>query len=154
MGDRTETNSLKEQLRNILEEARMILPGIQALFGFQTIAVFNQRFETLSEASKYCFLFAAALIVMSIALVMAPAAWHRLVDPTHASEETVSFSSRLISRVLVPLALAIALDTYVILEVVAVAAQAVNILASILVLLLLLSLWVGMPLWRRAQRSQ
>ena len=30
---------LKDMLRNVLEEARMVLPGIQALFGFQLISV-------------------------------------------------------------------------------------------------------------------
>jgi hypothetical protein len=30
--------------RDAIEEARMVLPGIQALFGFQLIAVFNERF--------------------------------------------------------------------------------------------------------------
>ncbi len=30
-------------MRDIIEEARVILPGIQALFGLQTIVVFNQR---------------------------------------------------------------------------------------------------------------
>jgi len=35
------------EMRNIIEEARVILPGLQAVFGFQTIAVFNERFEDL-----------------------------------------------------------------------------------------------------------
>jgi hypothetical protein len=30
-----------------IDEARMVLPGIQALFGFQLIAVFNERFAQL-----------------------------------------------------------------------------------------------------------
>lgn len=39
--------SLDEAARYLVEECRMILPDIQALFGFQLIAVFNQRFTTL-----------------------------------------------------------------------------------------------------------
>ena len=35
---------LEKVVEHLEEEARMILPGIQALFGFQLIAVFNQRF--------------------------------------------------------------------------------------------------------------
>ena len=30
----------------------MVLPGIQALFGFQLIAVFNQRFESIKKVSR------------------------------------------------------------------------------------------------------
>ena len=46
-----ESESKKEQLsldsvaRLLLEECRMVLPGIQALFGFQLIAVFNEGFS-------------------------------------------------------------------------------------------------------------
>src|SRR6266446_3544638 len=50
--------SLVEETRAILAEARMVLPGIQALFGFQLIAVFNTRFDEL----------APSLLALSIAL--------------------------------------------------------------------------------------
>ena len=36
-----------------IEEARMVLPGIQALFGFQLVAAFNQRFTELSPSNQY-----------------------------------------------------------------------------------------------------
>ena len=39
--DEVEQESLKDEIANLIEEARMVLPGIQALFGFQLIAVFN-----------------------------------------------------------------------------------------------------------------
>jgi hypothetical protein len=45
--------SLDSATRHILEECRMVLPGIQALFGFQLIAVFNQGFnEKLSTVQQ------------------------------------------------------------------------------------------------------
>ena len=44
--------SLKEQARSTHEEARMVLPGIQALFGFQLIAVFNRPFFELGSADR------------------------------------------------------------------------------------------------------
>ena len=41
--------NLPELVSHLLEECRMVLPGIQALFGFQLVAVFNQAFwEKLS----------------------------------------------------------------------------------------------------------
>ena len=144
-----EKNSLKEQLRNILEEARTILPGIQALFGFQTVAVFNQRFDALSTVSKYSHVLALALIIVSIALVMAPAAWHRLVEPHQASEFIVAVSSRFLCVALFPLALGIALDTFVVLELVGLNGQLANALASALVLAGLLLVWFVLPLRHR-----
>jgi hypothetical protein len=44
---RAHVESLEHEARQAVEEARMVLPGIQALFGFQLIAVFNQRYTEL-----------------------------------------------------------------------------------------------------------
>ena len=35
---------LSQAASYLLDECRMVLPGVQAIFGFQLIAVFNQRF--------------------------------------------------------------------------------------------------------------
>ena len=45
--DDRQSVALKDAVQFALDEARMILPGVQALFGFQLIAVFNQRFDDL-----------------------------------------------------------------------------------------------------------
>jgi hypothetical protein len=53
----------------------MVLPGIQALFGFQLIAVFNASFrEVLTPAGQRLHLLALALVAAAIALIMTPAA--------------------------------------------------------------------------------
>ncbi len=47
--------SLTQAAQVLLDECRMVLPGIQALFGFQLIAVFSPRFaEALGPASSGC----------------------------------------------------------------------------------------------------
>ena len=95
-----EKNTLKDQLRNVLEEARMVLPGIQALFGFQTVAVFNQAFSKLPWLAQVVHLAALLSVVTAIALVMMPAAWHRIVEPHQVSRATVSLASRMICAAL------------------------------------------------------
>jgi len=146
-----EPNTLKEQLRNIIEEARMVLPGIQALFGFQTIAVFNQRFDDLPAAVQAVHLLALATVVIAIALIMTPAAWHRIVSPQRVSEAIVKLSSRMICAALLPLAIGLALDMFVVCYMVSgsVAAGAAASLAS---LALLLTLWFALPLRERRRR--
>src|SRR5450830_1242130 len=105
-----EKESLKDQMGRLIEEARMVLPGIQALFGFQTVAVFNQRFIDLPQEVVICHVLALSLVVLSIALVMTPAAYHRIVEPHRVSERTVRLSSLLICAALAPLAGGLALD--------------------------------------------
>ena len=67
--------SLSKAAEYLLEECRMVLPGIQALFGFQLIALFNQGFgEKLSHAQQLLHLVAIILTTLAMALVMTPAA--------------------------------------------------------------------------------
>jgi hypothetical protein len=47
--------------REAIEEARMVLPGIQALFGFQLIAIFNERFKELTEDEQLIHFSAEAM---------------------------------------------------------------------------------------------
>ncbi|GAC1499183.1 MAG: hypothetical protein NVS1B6_05210 [Steroidobacteraceae bacterium] len=68
-------------VEHILEESRMVLPGIQALFGFQLIAVFNPRFDdVLGQGAQKLHLGAVILTATAIALIMAPAAYHRQAE--------------------------------------------------------------------------
>lgn len=141
----TEYNTLKEQLRNIIEEARMVLPGIQALFGFQTVAVFNQRFDQLPAGVQILHLLALGSVVAAIALIMAPAACHRVASPHEVSESIVRLCSRLIFAALAPLMLGLALDMYVVIYMVTGSMPAAA-LAAAASLALLGALWFALPL--------
>src|ERR1700736_3545973 len=72
--------SLEEEIRTVIEEVRMVLPGIQAFFGFQLIAVFNNRFQDLTHTEQVLHLIALLLLAVSIALIMTPAAYHRIAE--------------------------------------------------------------------------
>ena len=107
--------SIKDALQQTLEEARMVLPGVQALFGFQLIAVFNEGFSRdLSETEQLLHLAAIVLVTIAIALVMTPAAYHRQVQPRGASASFVRLASRLISGAMMPLAVGLALDLHLV----------------------------------------
>jgi len=106
---------LAEAVTHLLEECRMVLPGVQALFGFQLIAVFNASFaEKLTSAEQRLHLLALALVAISGALVMAPAAFHRQTGPRKVSDTFLNLASRLLLWAMSPLMLGIALDFYLI----------------------------------------
>src|SRR5437763_6462710 len=65
------------EMRNIIEEARCILPGLQAVFGFQTTAVFNERFTDLKTYAQACHLVGLGLMVVAMAMRMTPAVYYR-----------------------------------------------------------------------------
>src|SRR6266850_3196660 len=116
MGSRgKETIPLSEALTHLLEECRMVLPGVQALFGFQLIAVFNSTFrERLTSTEQIIHLVAIGLVATSVALIMAPAAYHRQTHPEEATEGFIELASNLLLCSMFPLMVAITLDFYLI----------------------------------------
>ena len=105
---------LQDQARSTHEEARMVLPGIQALFGFQLIAVFNPPFFDLALADRLLHLAALILIAIAIGLIMAPAVHHRLVHPAVVSSSWIRHAARDIAWAMAALQLAIGFDVYLV----------------------------------------
>jgi len=99
---------LSRAAQYLLEECRMVLPGIQALFGFQLIAVFSPGFaQKLTLAEQRLHLVAIALLAIAVALIMAPAAYHRQRGPQEVTSTFIHLATRLLLWSMVPLALSI-----------------------------------------------
>jgi len=138
--------SLDSAVRHILEECRMVLPGIQALFGFQLIAVFNDGFaQKLSTVEQELHYISTVLTVIAIALVMTPAALHRQVDPLAASRRFIRCSTILLLLSMFPLAISICLEIYLIANVIT-GLFWLSFLSAIGLLFLFSSLWVILPM--------
>lgn len=105
-----EAESLQQEAQQTIEEARMVLPGIQALFGFQLMAVFNNRFQDLTLYEQYTHFISILLVTIAIALIMTPAAYHRLVERGTVSHVFIELSSNLIAIAMAPLMVALALE--------------------------------------------
>src|SRR5215211_2840406 len=98
------SKDLNELVSHLLDECRMVLPGVQALFGFQLIAVFNEGFDNkLTEHEQWIHLLALALVAISGALVMTPAAYHRQAEPMQVSKRFVTIASRLLLMAMITL---------------------------------------------------
>jgi hypothetical protein len=129
----------------LIDECRMILPGIQTLFGFQLIAVFNSTFhEKLTSLEQGLHLLAIALIGVAIAIIMTPPAYHRQTGPQNVTQQFINLTTRLLLVSMVPLALSIGLELYLISRLIL-----NNIFASFLLtlglLILFILLWFVLP---------
>jgi hypothetical protein len=149
----SESETLKEELTNILEECRMVLPGMQALFGFQTIAVFNQRFQELSAIGAAAHLLSLVLVAMAIALNMAPAAYHRIAEPGRVSRRMISRSSACICAAMLTLMVGFALEMFVVFDL-ATGQQTLSLAVALLLLLVIGIAWFAFPLFVRRQRAR
>ncbi|MDB5822888.1 MAG: hypothetical protein JWR21_1592 [Herminiimonas sp.] len=146
-----EKEGLKEEMQSVVEEARMVLPGVQALFGFQTMAVFNNRFETVPEGAKVAYLIALALLVIAMGLLMSPAAYHRLAERGRVSRQMINLSSTFITSSMLPLALALAIDVYVVASTV-LDNHVLGLAGAIATCVFLAGFWYVFPLMRKATR--
>src|SRR3954471_24023470 len=137
--------SLDSAAAHVLEECRMVLPGIQALFGFQLIAVFNQGFDQkLPEIGQMVHLVALILTALSMALVMTPAALHRLAEPMEVSERFLWLASNLILAGMVPLAVAVGLDSYVVASIV-LGRELPAVVVGVVLMVVFAWLWLLLP---------
>ena len=110
----TYRESLEEEATHATDEARMVLPGVQAVLGFQLVAVFNQRFTEFSSAEQIVHLAAFLMVALAMGLMMAPAAYHRQAERGKVTRRFVNLASRFLAIAMVPLIVGICLDTYLI----------------------------------------
>lgn len=137
-----------------LQEGRMVLPGIQTLFGFQLTVVFNESFsEKLPRFHQTLHYVSLILIAVAIALVMAPAPYHRQVDPGFASRRTIEVASWLMTLSLWPMMVGVALDVYV-LGYFMFRSEALSGGIAAGLLALFVGLWFVFPQWARRQRRR
>jgi hypothetical protein len=151
LSNEREELSLNDATSHVLEECRTVVPGMQALFGFQLIAVFSSAFgEQLSSMERMLHLIAIVLVTIAIALVMTPAALHRQTEPLAVSTRFIRISSRLLMASMAPLAVGLCLDIYLVARViVGTRGVAATVAASLLGVFIVL--WVLLP---RVSRSR
>jgi hypothetical protein len=153
MKKESETLSLAEATTHLLEECRMVLPGVQALFGFQLIAVFNAGFSAkLSHGEQCMHLLALALVAIAGALIMSPASYHRQTNPRATSADLIRLGGRLLLTAMVPLMLGIGLDFYLIARIV-LGSRSLPAALAIGLVLFFVGCWFGLPRWGRRPRS-
>lgn len=149
---KAETKQLKLCIEFILEECRMILPGIQALFGFQLIAVFNQRFSELTLCDKEIHLTAIFFTVASVGLLMGPAAYHRLTSPQSMPPALCTVGTRLVCAGMAMLMVSTTLDIYLVTKIILESMQA-GIICGATVLLFFSTVWYVYPLASRRSHN-
>jgi hypothetical protein len=144
--------SLEEEATHATDEARMVLPGVQAILGFQLVAVFNQRFQDLTEGRQMLHLAAFLSLALAMTLIMAPAAYHRQAERGCVTRRFIDFASLLLTLSLVPLMVGVVIDTYLLVWlVVRTELPSLSIAGGVLVVLV--AFWFVVPQLARQARK-
>jgi uncharacterized protein DUF6328 len=134
-------------------EARVILPGAQALFGFQLAIVLSQAFEQLPRISMAVHAASLFLVALAVVILMAPAPYHRIVYAGEDAEDVYRVGSVLVTAATIPLGLGLAGDVYVVIAKIS-GSLAVGSLAGASTFVVLTGLWYLYPLIVARTREQ
>ena len=141
------------RIEHMLTEARVVLPGAQALFGFQLSIVLTRSFAELSSAARAIHAASLCLVALAIILLMAPAAYHRIAFGGEESEALHKIGSLMLTAATVPLAAGLAGDVFVVIGKIAGSGE-IGLLVGAGTLLLLIGLWHIFPLIARGRRPK
>jgi len=152
MCEKEEPTSLSTRIEQMLTEARVIVPGAQALLGFQLVVAFTRAFEDLDAALKVVHVTALCFVAAAILLLMTPAALHRIAFKGQDVEAFLRLGSGFVLTAPFVLAIGLAAD----MDVAVAKATEETGLAKIIALasfIALAGLWYGLPLVLRNRRS-
>lgn len=152
MTEQSGPTPLSTKVEQMLTEARVIIPGCQALLGFQLIAMLTRAFDELPQDAK--IMHAAGLCCVTIAtiLLMTPAALHRLSFGGDDSEPFLRLGSAFVIAASLPLTLGIAADVYVVFLKIT-HSTAITIAAGLTLFAAMLLLWYFYPIWLHMRRT-
>ena len=98
----------------VLIEARLILPGAQALLGFQVASTLSDGFEALPPVAKWIHLLGLISNAVSTIFLMAPAASHRIALNGEDSEQFCRLASRFVIVAMLWLGLGVSGELFVV----------------------------------------
>jgi hypothetical protein len=147
-----EPTPISTQVTQLLTEARVIIPGAQALLGFQLTATLTQVFTKLPPETKLVHVVALCCIGLAVILLMAPASLHRIAFAGEESRQFLEIGSFFVTAAPLPLAFGIVLDAFVAADR-ALQSQTAAAALAIVAALFFIGIWYGYPIARRVARS-
>jgi cytochrome bd-type quinol oxidase subunit 2 len=139
---------IKDKVQNALDEVRMLILGSQVLFGFQFRSIFEKGFETLPEHARYLKLCGLGLMTIAVGLLMAPGAYHQIVERGEDNPRIHQFTTRIAELALLPFALGFGIDMFVAAE--KLMSRGLAVVAGLLMTLVALFFWYGIEMMRKA----
>ncbi len=142
---------LDRELMELLQELRVVLPGVQVLLAFLLTAPFQQRFAQLPGSLRNAYFAAIACAALATVFLIAPSTHHRLLFRTREKEWLIRVGNQMALWGTVFLGASIVLALYVVTNVLFTSEQALLIAAAAIVVFA--GLWYALPLVHRSSSS-
>lgn len=138
---------LTRNVNELLQELRVAQAGVQFLFGFLLAVAFTEQYARASGFEQVVHLVAVLFATAAVALLTAPAAWHRMLFRRGQRPVILRVANTLAVTGLA--CLAVAMTATVLLLVKVVAGPAVATVVTALVAVMFGTLWFLLPLRAR-----
>lgn len=145
--DESPKERVDRELGELLEEIRVILPGVEILFGFLIILPF-QFSDEIAGFERLLYLGAFLSVSAGLALLVSPTTYHRLHFRRMDKERLLFLANRLVICAAVLVAIGISLTVYLVVETLVGGTLAAIIAAANAAWITWF--WFGLPLTRRA----
>jgi uncharacterized protein DUF6328 len=152
MAEETKKERLNRELMELLQELRVVIPGVQVLLAFLLTAPFQQRFAQLPGSMRNVFFASIACATLSTAFLIAPSAHHRLRWRAGEKERLVRLGNSMAIAGTVFLAAAIVLALYVITDVLF--STDLAVWTAIASLVVFAGLWYVVPMLGRSDDDE
>ncbi len=139
---------LTTRVKQVLIECRVVLPGAQALLGFQLIIMWMTAFYKIPQVWKLMHLASLLAVAASTILLILPAAYHRIVEQGDDSEMLHHITAHALLWAMVFLALGICGDFYIVSRMTGLSMLLSTVLATGQ-LLFFYGAWFGYTYWKK-----
>jgi len=95
-GNEDEQQRRNRQLDQLLQETRVVMPGVQVLFAFLLAVVFQQGFAQTTSFQRDVFLATILCSAGAALCFIAPAAWHRILFEQSDKRHIIKVANRFV----------------------------------------------------------
>lgn len=147
----TRAQRVNRELIELLNEIRVVLPGVQVLLAFLLAVPFQQRFGELSGLQREIYFATVVLTLITTVLLIAPSSFHRLNFRRRRKDQILFVANRLM--IAGTFLLSLSLTGVVILIASVLYGTAATIATGAGAFAVMAWFWYGLPLSRRRTMS-
>lgn len=89
LDDFRDREELRQRYKRLLEETRVLLPGVQLFAAFLFTVPFTSRFDEVGDMGRIAYGTAVGAAVLAVILLTSPIAFHRVAERTARSARLV-----------------------------------------------------------------
>jgi MFS family permease len=108
--EETHKDRLNRNFDQMLQELRVVIPGVQVLFAFLLAVPFSTRFDRVDQFERVVFFIALLFAAFAVVLLLAPSIQHRLLFRHEQKRYLVETGTRLTIAGMTALALSMTLS--------------------------------------------